>query len=157
MVIALKSPWVYIARSSVFLSVSVVRESRKKREKEDKKGHGVRKERDKKSRGLYMANGNHPQVALGSYCSQFWFYVPFWRNIYLLRHCAAVFAESKYTPLTPELGLFNQGHPRAALSAGLLTARLPHPPEEGAAQGCSAGQLTARLLHLPDEALPLLL
>ena len=37
-VIALKSPWVYIARSSGFLSVSVVRESRKKREKEDKKG-----------------------------------------------------------------------------------------------------------------------
>ena len=42
--IALKSPWVYIARSSVFLSVSVVRESRKKREKEDKKGQSEERE-----------------------------------------------------------------------------------------------------------------
>ena len=156
MKIALKSPWVYIARSSGFKCFSSPGKPEKKEKRKIKKGR-VRKEWDKKSRGLYLANGNYPQVALGLYCSQFWFYVPFWRNIYLLRHCAAVFAESKYTPLTPELGLFNQGHPRAALSAGLLTARLPHPPEEGAAQGCSAGQLTARLLHLPDEALPLLL
>ena len=46
--IALKSPWVYIARSSVFLSVSVVRESREKREKEENRGKREEREGEKK-------------------------------------------------------------------------------------------------------------
>ena len=48
--IALKSPWVYIARSSVFLSVSVVRESREKREKEEKKWKREEREEEKKKK-----------------------------------------------------------------------------------------------------------
>ena len=48
MKIALKSPWVYIARSSVFLSVSVVRESREKREKEENRGKREEREGEKK-------------------------------------------------------------------------------------------------------------
>ena len=48
MKIALKSPWVYIARSSVFLSVSVVRESREKREKEENRGKREEREGEEK-------------------------------------------------------------------------------------------------------------
>ena len=50
MKIALKSPWVCIARSSGFLSVSVVRESREKREKEEKRGKREEREGEKKKK-----------------------------------------------------------------------------------------------------------
>ena len=61
MKIALKSPWVYIARSSCFKCFSSLGKPEKKEKRKIKKGR-VRKEWDKKSRGLYLVNGNYPRL-----------------------------------------------------------------------------------------------
>ena len=45
-----------------------------KREKRKKKEGRERKEKEKKRRRLDLANRNCSQVALGLYCSQFWFF-----------------------------------------------------------------------------------